>query len=288
MLWFVYALFCAIFMSLAEIFQKKALFKEQSLEFGLERSFFGFLLLIFVIPFINLNIPLTTLLIVFFVTLIFVVADIYRSKSYKHMQISSAAPFYNLLPAFVAVFSFFLLGEVITLKQIIGIGVIIMGAYILEVDHNIYTILSPIKKTIKSKYIHFIFLVLFLLGIGSLFEKYIIDFYLEPLQFLFIFFLFLTLNYFLVVFFKNGTKGIKNSFKKAKKDSFFSALFWNLEILFYFMALQLQMLSLVMPIKRLHTIFTTIGGGAIFKDRGLYLKAVACIIMFVGVLLIVV
>lgn len=288
MIWLVYALFSAIFMSFSEIFQKKALFKERSIEFGLERSVFAFFMVLILTPFIDWNISPITLLIVFFVSLIFAIGDLYRSKGYKHLPISSAAPFYNFLPAFVAILSFFLLGETLNLKQILGIVVLMTGAYVLEVDHNLHSILSPIKKMVRSKFIHIIFIALLLFAIGSIFEKQIIDFYLEPLQFLFLFLLFFSLNYFLISFFKNGVKGIIKSFKQAKIDSFFSALFWNLEIFFYFMALKLQMVSLVMPIKRLHTIFTTIGGGTIFKDKGLYLKATACIIMFIGVLLIVI
>ena len=288
MLWLIYALFSAIFMSLTEIFQKKALFKEHSLEFGLERSFFALLLLFAIIPFIEWNIPPLTFLIIFFFSLIFVVADLYRSKSYKHMEISVASPFYNLSPAIVAFFSFFFLGEILTQKQIIGIIIVVIGAYILEVDHNIHTLFSPVKKLLKSKCTYIILFALIVLGISALFEKHIIDFYLEPTQFLFLFLLFLTLNYFVITLIKGGIKEVKNSFKKAKKDSFFSAMFWNLEILFYFMALQLQMVSIVMPIKRLHTLFTTIGGGTIFKDKGLYMKAVACIIMLFGIFLIVI
>jgi len=287
MIWFVYALLSAIFLSLTEIFQKRALFKERSIEFGLERSVFALLMVLIFIPFIDWNVSFVTLLIVFFVSLIFAIADLYRSKGYKHMAISSAAPFYNLLPAFVALLSMFFLGETLSLKQISGIVVLMIGAYVLEVDHNIHSLFSPIKKIIKSKYIHLIFIALLLFGIGSIFEKQIIDFYLKPLQFLFIFLVFFSLNYFLISFFKHGVKGIVKSFKQAKIDSLFSALFWNLEMFFYLTALKLQMVSLVVPIKRMHVIFTTMGGGTIFKDKGLYLKAVACTIMFVGVLLMV-
>jgi len=287
MMWFVYALLSAIFLSLTEIFQKRALFKEKSIEFGLERSFFALLMVLIFIPFIDFNISLVTLLIVFFVSLIFAIGDLYRSKGYKHMDISSAAPFYNLLPAFVALLSMFFLGETLSLKQLMGLVVLIIGAYVLEVDHNIHSLFSPIKKIIKSKYIHLILIALLLFGIGSIFEKQIIDFYLEPLQFLFIFLVFFSLNYFLISFFKHGVKGSVKSFKQAKIDSLFSALFWNVSMFFYLTALQLQMVSMVMPIKRMHVIFTTMGGGAIFKDKGLYLKATACAIMFVGVLLIV-
>lgn len=287
MKWLIYALFCAIFMSLSEIFEKRGLFIQRSLEFVFARSAFGFLLLIVLIPFIDWNISIISIILVFVVSILFVIADFYRARAYKHMDISAAAPFYNLLPAFVAGLSFLFLGEIITFTQVLGICTLVVGAYVLEVDHNVHSLLNPIKKIIKSKYIHIIFLVLFFIGISSLFEKHIIDFHLKPLQFLFLFFLFMSLNFFILNFIFSGWKGIKKSFKKAKTDAFFSGLFWVLEIYAFFQALTFQMVSLVMPIKRLHTIFTTIGGGTIFKDKGLYLKAVACIIMFVGVLLIV-
>ena len=78
-------------------------------------------------------------------------------------EISTAAPFYNLLPALVAGLSFFFLGEILQIKQILGIGIIIFGAYILEVDHKVHNLLDPFKKIFKSKYILLLFIVLFLL-----------------------------------------------------------------------------------------------------------------------------
>lgn len=287
MLWFVYAIFCAIFMSLAEIFQKRGLIKEHSLDFVAARSFFGFIALIVIIPFIDWKLSFRAIVLAYFVSIIFVVADFYRARAYRHMDISSAAPLYNLIPAVVAFLSFFFLGETVTFKQMIGILILVAGAYVLEVDHNTHSLIDPIKKILKSKYIHIILFVLFLLGVGALFEKYVIDNFLSPFQFLVLFFLFLTLNYFIIDLFKGGFKTIFHNFKEAKIDAFFSGFFWVLEILFYFLSLQLQMVSLVMPIKRLHSVFTTIGGGTIFKDKGLYLKAGASMIMFLGVLLIV-
>ena len=123
---------------------------------------------------------------------------------------------------------------------------------------------------------------------GAIIDKTIIDIYLNPLQFLFLVMLFLTIHFFSFSLFTYGFKGIKKCFREGKKDAFFSALFWNVEIFFYLSALSLQFVSLVIPIKRLSTIFTTIGGGTIFKDKGLYLKAAACIIMFIGAFFVVI
>jgi len=287
MIWVLYALLSAIFLSISEIFQKKGLFKEHAMEFNVAKFSFSFLLLLVLIPFVDFNIPIVVWLIFLFSVTLGAIGNLYRSKAYKHMEISSVAPFFNLSPAFVAVIAFFILGEQITGKQISGIIVLIIGAYVLEVDHNIHNLLGPIKKIIRSKYLHYIFLVLLLFGFCAIIDKKLITDYLDPFQMLFLASLFLVLNYFSMSFFSYGFKGIKDSFKKGKKEAFLSAFFWNIEIFFCYMALSLQLVSLVIPIKRLSTLFTTIGGGTIFKDKGLHLKVIACIIMFAGAYLVV-
>lgn len=286
MIWFLYALLSAIFLSLSEIFQKRGLFKEHALDFNLLKYFFSFLMALFLLPFISFDIPLVVWLFVLLVTLIGAVGNLYRAKAYKHMDISSVAPFFNLSPAFVAIIAFFFLGETLSINQFFGIIILIAGAYILEVDHNVHSLTTPLKKLLKSRYIHYILFVLTLLGFGSIIDKKIINSYLTPIQFLFLAALFISFHFFTFSLFKYGFKGIKEIFKKGKKDAFFSALFWMLEIFFYLKALSLQLVSLVVPIKRLNTLFTTIGGGAIFRDKGLYLKAIACIIMLFGAYLI--
>lgn len=286
-MWLLYALLSAIFLSLSEIFQKKGLFKEHALEFNMAKYFFSFIMMLVLIPLIDFNIPFTVWVLVFIAMIIGAAGNLYRAKAYKHMEISSVAPFFNLSPAFVVLMAFFFLGESLAFKQILGIIVLIIGAYILEVDHNIHSLTTPLKIIIKSKYIHYIFFVLVIFGFGSIIDKKIVTTYLNPLQFLFLAALFLTFHFFSFSLFKQGIKGVKDSFKKGKKDAFFSALFWNIEIFFYFKALSLHLVSLVVPIKRLSTVFTTIGGGTIFKDKGLYLKGVACIIMFFGAYLVV-
>jgi len=282
MMWLLYALLSAIFLSMSEIFQKRGLFKEHALEFSLAKYVFSISLFLILIPLIDFNIPLIAWILLIISSILGAVGNLYRAKAYKHMSISSVAPFFNLSPVIVAILAFFILGEQITSRQIIGIIVLIIGAYILEVDHNIHSLIQPLKNIIKSKYIHYIFFVLILFGFGSMIDKKLIDNYLNPLQIVFLASLFMALTYLFTTLFKNGVAGIKNSFKEGKKDAFFSALFWNIEIFFCFKALALQFISLVIPIKRLSTIFTTIGGGTIFKDKGLYVKALACIIMFIG------
>jgi len=287
MLWILYALLSAIFLSMSEIFQKRGLFKEHALEFTTAKEAFSMLFVLVLIPFIDFNFPKITWLLVFGLSVTGSIGILLRAKAYRHMQISSVAPFFNLSPALVALFAFIFLNENLSLTQFAGITVLMVGAYVLEVDHNVHSLLDPFKKFFHSKYITYIFIVMILFSFTAIIDKTLIDFFLTPLQFIFLVHVFLTINFLTITLFMYGRSGLVNSFKTGKKDAFFSSLFFNLDIFFYYMALSVQLVSMVVPIKRLSTIFTTIGGGTIFKDKGLYLKAVACIIMFIGAYLII-
>lgn len=283
MIWFLYALLSAIFLSLSEIFQKRGLFKEHALEFNVAKYTFSLILLLFLVPFIDFRLSLFAWAIIIISTVLGTVGNLYRSKAYRHMQISSVAPLFNLSPLFVAILAFFILGESLQGSQLIGIFILIVGAYVLEVDHNVHHLAEPIRKLLRSKYNFYIFFVLILFGFSSILTKMVIeDYNVTPLQLLFLCTFFMTVQYYIHSLFVYGIKGIKESFRAAKIDAFFSGLFWVIEIYFMFMSLSLQMVSLVIPVKRLNTLFTTLGGGTIFKDKGLYLKGIGCIILFIG------
>jgi len=286
MQWLLYAIFAAIFLSLADIFRKRGLYKEHAQEFVTVRYFFSALIALLFIPFIDISMPIDGWYLLSIATLLAVTAIIFRAKAYRHLEISTVVPFFNLSPAFIAITAYFLLGESISTKQIIGIGILVVGTYILEVDHNIHTLLCPFKKILGSRHIHYIFVVLLLFAFETIIIKKLLDKYLDPLSLLFLMYIMYSSVIFLITWSMFGTEGVKHSFRTGKRDAFFSAIFGIGNGIFTMKAYTLQMVSLVVPIKRFSTIFTTIGGGTIFKDKGLHLKAVGCMIMFIGAYLV--
>jgi len=67
-----------------------------------------------------------------------------------------------------------------------------------------------------------------------------------------------------------------------------AAFFTVLADITYFYALSLTLVSLVLPIKRISTLFDTIIGGELFKEKHLLHKGLACLIMLLGIYLIVI
>ena len=62
-------------------------------------------------------------------------------------------PLANFKPAFVAIIAFLFLSEAVTQKQIIGIIILLISAYLLESNHHFSNLYAPIKNFLKTKYI---------------------------------------------------------------------------------------------------------------------------------------
>jgi drug/metabolite transporter (DMT)-like permease len=58
---------------------------------------------------------------------------VFFAKAIKHLGMSKANVFSNLIPVFTAIFSFFILSEQFTLMKICGMVIVIVGVYISEV-----------------------------------------------------------------------------------------------------------------------------------------------------------
>ncbi len=173
MIWIIYALLSAIFSTISTIARKKTLLKEHSISFLATNKLFQLIIILALIPFIDFSLSLSTYAIVAVIAVLSVESDIFWTKSLKRMDISIAAPLTNFSPAIVAILAYFMLSERITYVQLIGMVLIVIGAYVLEADHGnkIKNIIYNIKK---SKYSLMLFLSLIIGGFSSIGDRYVV------------------------------------------------------------------------------------------------------------------
>lgn len=286
--WYVYTLLSALCVSIYVLLSKKALNNNiHAMEFRTTLKTFEIPFLLLLIPFVNFDISLKEFFFVLAIAVIAVIAGIFWAKGIKHSEISTVSPLKNISPLFLVILSFIFLGEVLTLRQGVGIFILLIGTYVLEVDHKISNLKDPIIKIIKSKAIHFVFLSMFLYSFSAVGDKFMIN-SMDTITYFFLVWVFMTIiSQIISAIFYGGFKDVMYCAKKTGWTIFFCGLFSFLSALFYFKALSLAMVSLVIPIKRLSTLFTTVIGGELFHDHGLKIKAVACVILICGSLLIV-
>ena len=137
MLWAVYAVMSAFFSGMFRLIEKRTLRKEHAAEFSVVLGITTVLISIPILFFINVYIEPVMILFTYIAALLWSTALILDTKALRHMDISNFAPLLNIHPMFVALISFFVLGEVLSFPQLLGLVLIAMGAYVLRYKQHI-------------------------------------------------------------------------------------------------------------------------------------------------------
>jgi len=265
--WYFFAIGAAIFDTAFTLTRKKALMKEHALDFESARSISVALLLLLLMPFVTLNHSWKIVAVIYGLSVISVVGIILMSRAFRHSQISFIYPLVNIRPIFVVSLAYIFLSEAIGLIQIIGIFIILLGAYALESDHHLLDLLEPIKSMFKSKYSLYMISAVFIFSITALADKYIVSNYLDPISFMFLIWIFIAINLNIVHGIKYGFKEVKQCFKETKGLPFIVGFFSIGSSLLYLQALTLAYVSLVTPVIMLSTLFVVLIGGNSLKKR---------------------
>lgn len=287
--WFLLASLSAVFSAISTLFEKRSLFVMRALDFSFLVSIFGFLFSIpffFQIDFGNLN--TTSLAILFIKSILGALAFLSVMMSLKNLEISRALPLLALSPGVVALFAFLLLGEALSLQEIIGMGLLLVGTYILETK-PLQTFFEPFHVFFKSKDYRYIILALLLFTATSIMDKLLLKQYkLPPIDFMafqqFFFAIIFSIIFLFVV--KRDGSEIKSIDKKLLLFVIVVALLTVGYRYTQIHAVKLAPVSLVLAVKRTSVFFAAIIGGKLFNEGNLVKKAIAAAIIVGGSMLI--
>ena len=287
--WYGYAIGAAIFATLFQITRKKALTKAHAMNFESLRTFFVVIIALFLIPFMDWSFDKQYLFLVYLVSLIATIGILYASKAYRHNEISLISPLSNLRPAFVAILALLFLSESLGGKKILGIGILLTAAYLLESNHHLSNLTAPIKHLLKSKYSLYFIFATFLFSICAILDKFIITTKITNIYtYFFLVWIFMAINFNIIHYFLYGVKDSLACLKKTRYLPFAVALFSVIANLFALKALSMAYVSLVMPIIMLSTLFIIIFGGRFFHEKYLIFRLTISLLMIIGAYLIII
>jgi len=287
--WLAYALASAIFTTAAVLTQKKTLIKEHAMEFSTVLAFFTLLVsLPFLLVIDYSKLQLIPLVILFFTSILGAIGFLLVAKSIRHMKITHSTPLLSLSPGITALLAFIFLGESLTFNRILGITLLLLGAYVLETKSAI-SLLASIKALGKSKYISYIFLALLLYGIAPIFDRIILYNYdMQPEAYIVFVHIFLAFHFIIMLtLFYDGIKGIKHGLKKAGWWIFLISVFTVGYRLSQAEAIKLVSVGLATSVRRISTLFTIFIGGELFHEDRLLRKFIASLIIILGTILII-
>ena len=221
-------------------------------------------------------------------SLIMAIVWLFLYKAYQQLNISLISPLRNLSPIFLVVLSLIFLGENITLINYMGIGLIMVSAYVLEIKLG-SSIFKPLK-IFKSKF--FVYVLISLLGssISAILDKILLK-DIHPYSLLFFFYLFMSIIYLGIVIFKKEVPSVK---KLLNGNNLYLILAITLVSLIADItyaiaaAIPATLIVLLIPLRRLSTFISTIVGGKFFKEKNILYKSGICLIMILGIYLIII
>lgn len=287
--WFILGFISAIFSAAAAITQKKVLFKMSALEFSFVVSIFNMILSLPFFFFIDYSTLSTAgIFVLLFKSILGSLAFLCVMLAIKNLEISGALPLMVLTPGLVAFFVFLLIGESLGNYEILGMLLLLVGTYILEMKTG-QKVLAPFTVFYKSKFHHYILAALLLFTTTSILDKVLLNqFKVTPYAFMGFQQLFFGIIFFLFVLHKKE-KPIE-IFRKFDK----SILLWVVLIAFLTIgyrytqieAIKIAPVALVLSVKRISVFIAAVVGGKIFKEHDLLKKAIATAIMVIGALMI--
>ena len=291
MTWFYLALISAVFSALAAISEKKALFKLDALDFSF---FVSIVTLIFSIPFFfdaPLDISLSTPLIILFAKAILsALAFLCVMLTIKNLEISEALPLLALSPGLVAIFGVLLIQDTLVLNEWIGLFLMLVGTYILELRKDDQSIFDPFKSLMRINKYKYVFFALILFSITSLIDRVLLkDFKLPPYTFMAYQQLFFALIFTTLILFRN--KKISAVIKPLNRNIIYLIIIISVFTVVYrytqIEATKIAAVALVLSVKRLSVLMAILIGGKLFKESNVLKRAIAAVIILVGLIILI-
>ena len=283
--WIILILGAGFFFSLNHIFRKKILEDVNVLDMMICTGTFGFLIVLPFFRFVEFSISLWNLFLIILNTAFAFGGSFLLNMAYKKCEISTVSPLLNINPLFVIALSYFMLGEILTVIQFIGVMLILIGGYILTLA-DIRLFFYPFTS-LPKKYFITVLSTLVLWSFCPVINRIVLQ-DVDSFSYMFFFVMFIFLIQIVLIVLKNRFQDVIMLARKKWYLLVITSLFWIISDFLHLAAIEVPaaVVSLVMPVKRLSNLMTVILGGALFKERNLAVKSAACVLMVAGLFII--
>ena len=199
--------------------------------------------------------------------------------------LSLTVPFLAFTPAFVILTGYVFLGEVISLWGNLGIIMICLGGYTLNIEPGKWTFLGPLKAIIKERGSWVMLIVAFLFAFGAVIGKLAIV-HSSPLFYTMWFFA--IFNMFPLTLFYLWGKIDRAMFRGNHAKGFTVGVLLFLHALLHGFAISMTKAAYMISVKRTSIIFSIIYGKFIFHEKNIAFRISGAMLMLLGTVMIMV
>ncbi len=204
-------------------------------------------------------------------------------KAIKISPLSLTLPFLSLTPVFLIGTSYIILGESPDRSGFIGIVLVVIGAYLLNVHTISKGLFEPFKAIAKEQGSVLMIIVAFVFSIGACIGKIAVQ-HSDPLFFSVVYSFLLTFIFYLVISFRT-----KKLYSKVFSRPILFLLIGGLiamMIITHLSAVNLVEVAYMVSVKRLSILFGVIYGVIFFKETNIKERLLGATVMVSGIIMI--
>ena len=282
--WFIFAFLTAFFESTKDIFSKKSLKNIDEYIVAWALRFFALPFLLPLLFFIKIPVLGDQ----FWLALLIggsvnVITTILYMKAIKLSDLSITVPMVTFTPLFLLITSPLILGEFPGISGIIGILLIVAGAYLLNINKRFQGYFAPFKALLREKGPRLMLVVAFIWSITANIDK-IGLLNSSPIFWVIAVDVFITLCMFPIMFYKSREQVRQIPINLHVLLPI--GLFGSLTLICQMTAINLTLVAYVISIKRTSAIMSVLFGYLIFKEEDIKERLLGVTIMVLGVLFI--
>src|SRR4030042_4978601 len=215
-----------------------------------------------------------------------IIAIIFYIKALRISPLSLTLPFLSLTPVFLILVSYLIIGEKVSFRGGIGIILIAVGSYTLNLHEMRKGIFEPFRAITKEKGSIFMISVALIYSVTSSLGKMAIE-HSSPLFFGITYFIAVTIVFAPIALWMG--KGELKSFisEKQFKGILLPGLFYSIMIASHMIAISLTKVAYMISITRTSLIIGVIYGYLLFKEKNIRERLTGAVLMFIGFIMIV-
>jgi len=286
MSWFPLTLLCAFSLATSDALAKRALERHSEYMIVWLRLVLATPFLLLALIFVPIPRPAPEFYPAFLLALpLEAVASLLYIRALKLSPLSLTLPFLALTPVFLLIVPFLLLGERITAFGAIGVLLIAVGTYVLNLGTARNGLLEPFRIVLREKGAHCMIGVALIYSVTSTLGKQAVV-ASSPVFFAALYFPVLALLLTPVVLHRSGDEFRGMLHSGVLPAALWPALFYAVMVLTHMIAISMTQVAYMISVKRLSLLMGVLYGYFLFREAGIGGRFAGTAVMLAGVVLI--
>jgi uncharacterized membrane protein len=210
---------------------------------------------------------------------------IFLSKSYEHGDLSHVYPIIRSSPGLVLILSVVFLREQVSAMGVLGVLVILLGIYILNMkEGSLRSLLEPFRS-FEQKATKYALLTSVTVALYSIVDKVGVS-HVHPMLFVYLLTISSMLLFTPYVFSLKTKETVWNEWRRNKKTIMANGFFVMFGYALALMALTIERVSYVTALRQLSIVFGVLLGGHVLLEKHRRIRLLGAGVIFVGAMLI--